>query len=574
MSHPRLWSVVLWSCVAAAGACAPGAVDAEVDLGQQPVSEGPDGAERETAMMGGGAGAGHGWPLSGFDLAATGHNRFEHRLSPSTIHGLAVEWVFDAADAGMPVRPIHATPVVDRTGNAYVGDFGGTFFSISPAGTLRWSFTADPPTLEVAALLPPEIGPVTASPFIGGAALAARRPYVVVGDANGRIYARHRATGAEVWTARGLNPNPLGGVAGNSITIVGDTVLVGMGSLENYALVLTSGGLRVDCCTHRGAVVALDLDTGAERWRHHTVETAQALPESAAPFLFGPSGADIWSQPTYDGATKTVYISTGQNLSPDAAGHSTPTSDAIMALDFRTGARKWVHQFTENDIWAVGVENPNPVTGKPVDMDLGDAPKIYRLASGRKVVGAGQKDGRYHVLDAHTGALVRTTEVIPPRNDLGGFQTGGAFADGVVFQHGLRATGGFSDCNEGTCPYEGFLGTVVALSADGGHVKWSLDRPVSPLVGGLAVANGLVYLQSPVEEPTPLTSPPEWALLAVDAKTGAVRKRIAFPGRAIGSPVVADGHVYVTDGNVALGAYGLFPAGALIRLGLSDDCAD
>ncbi len=346
-----------------------------------------------------------------------------------------------------------------------------------------------------------------------------------------------------------------------------------MSSLENFAFVLTDGGLRVDCCAHQGAVVALDLDTGVERWRYNTVEPALPLPPSAEPFLLGPAGADIWSQPTYDSATETVYVSTGQNLSPDAEGHSTGTSDSIIAIDFNTGALKWVHQFTEDDIWAVGVENPNPVTGQPVDMDLGDAPKVYRLPSGRKVVGAGQKDGRYHVLDADTGELVRTTEVISPRNDLGGFQTGGAFADGTVFQHGLGATGGFSDCNEGMCPYEGFDGRLVALSADGSEVHWSLAIPVSPLVGGLAVANHLVYFQSPVEEAVPLSDPPQWGLYVVDAQSGVVRKRITFPGRAIGSPVVADGHVYVTDGNVALGAYGIVPDGALIRLGLSS-CDD
>ena len=47
-----------------------------------------------------------------------------------------------------------------------------------------------------------------------------------------------------------------------------------------------------------------------------------------------------------------------------------------------------------------------------------------------------------------------------------------------------------------------------------------------------------------------------------------MEKRITFPGRALGSPVVADGHVYVTNGNGALPAYGIVPEGALIRLGV------
>jgi polyvinyl alcohol dehydrogenase (cytochrome) len=514
----------------------------------------------------------HGWPLASYDLGATGFNAHESRIGRHNIDELAVEWVFDQASAGVPVRPIHATPVVDRSGNVYAGDFGGTFFAISEQGKLLWSCAADAPTTEVAALLSPELGPPTSAPFLGGAAIAPHKPYLVVGDANGRIYARHLRTGAELWTARGLDANPLGGVAGNSITIVRDTVLVGLGSLENYALVLSAGGLRVDCCQHRGGLVALDLNTGAERWRTDFVDAAQALPASALPFVLGPSGADVWSQPSYDPDTDIVYVSTGQNLSPTAEGHSTDTSDAIIALDFRTGAILWAHQFTQDDVWAVGTPNPNPATGQFLDMDLGDAPKVYRLRNGRKVVGAGQKDGRYHVLDARTGHLVRTSEVIPPRSSLGGFQTGGAFAYGSAFQHGLSATDGFSECNEGACPYQGFEGRVVSLSADGAKLRWSLSVPASPLVGGLAVANHLVYFQSPVAEALPQHDAPEWALYAVDAQSGVVRNRMTFPGRAIGSPVVADGHIYVTDGNAALTAYGIVPQGSLIRLGVPREC--
>jgi polyvinyl alcohol dehydrogenase (cytochrome) len=506
------------------------------------------------------------WALVEHDLAGTGNNEGEHSIGRANAARLSVDWVFDATRAGQPVRPIHATPVVDREGRAYVGDLAGTFFAVDAGGHLLWSTVTLPPTPEMAALSPSIDGPPTATLILGGAALAAHRPYVIFADANGRVYARDRSTGKEIWTATGLDANPLGGVAGNALSIVGDTVLVGMSSLENYAFVLTQNGLPVSCCSHRGGVVALDLDTGAVRWRYDTVPAAQPLPASQAPFTYGPSGADVWSQPTFDPETETVYLSTGQNLSPTADGQSTSQSDSIIALDFRTGLPKWAHQVTQGDVWAIGVPNPNPVTGQPVDMDIGDSPKIYRLPDGRKVVGAGQKDGRYHVLDAATGALVLTTQVIQPRNDLGGFQTGGAVGEGKAFQHGLNATAGFSTCNTGSCPYQGFDGTVVALSLDGASVEWSLRIPGSPLLGGLAVANGVVYFQSPVEESVPLQDPPQWGLYALDSSTGAVLSRLTFAGRAIGSPVVAGGHVFATSGNGALPSYGYVAQGSLIRL--------
>jgi polyvinyl alcohol dehydrogenase (cytochrome) len=507
-----------------------------------------------------------GWPMAGYDLTACNFNPDESELSPRNVSELRTEWTFDESKAGRRVRPMHATPVVDEEGNSYIGDFGGVFFSISASGALRWSFTAEAPTPEVGALLSPEIA-ADGAPFLGAAAIADELPYIVVADANGRVYARDRDTGAEVWTTRGLTANPLGGVAGNSLVVFRDVVLVGMSSLENYALVLSGAGLRVDCCSHQGALVALDLATGSVRWRYETSPSAEPLPVALAPFVLGPSGAGIWSQPSLDPATGTIYVSTGQNLSPDSAGRSNRTSDAIIAVDARSGREKWVHQFTRDDIWAVGVPNPHPVTGQLLDMDLGDSPKLYKLPDGRKVVGAGQKDGRFHVLDALTGGLVHTEQVVAARNDLGGFQTGGAAAYGLVFQHGLDATDGFTSCKEGSCPYEGFKGVVVALSGNGKNVRWRVDVPASPLIGGLAVANDLVYFQSPVEEASPGQASPEWGLYAVDARSGAIKKRMTFPGRALGSPVVADGHVYVTTGNGALPFYGVVAEGSLMRLG-------
>lgn len=166
-----------------------------------------------------------------------------------------------------------------------------------------------------------------------------------------------------------------------------------------------------------GFVAALDIATGELEWRYDTIDptAVQPLSEEHAPFAFGPSGADIWAQPTYDPLTRTVYIGTGRNYSPEEDGTSTDTSDALIALDARTGEEKWVQQISENDIWVVGIPSPNEEE-KWVDQDFGDAPKIYRLADGRKVVGAAQKSGAYTVVDAHTGEVIETTEIVQQAN--------------------------------------------------------------------------------------------------------------------------------------------------------------
>ena len=382
----------------------------------------------------------------------------------------------------------------------------------------------------------------------------------------------HRETGEEIWTQPQLDNHPLGGIVGNSLLLLNNKVIIGFSSIEALAIEIQDSGIPYTCCTYRGMVVALDVKTGNEQWRYETIaeEENQDLPESFSPFQRGPSGADIWGQPTYDPKTNTLYFGTGQHFSPDITGGSTPTSDAIIALNASTGEEKWVTQVTEGDIWVSGITNPDPDTGRFVDADFGDSPKIYQLSNGRRVIGAGQKDGRYHVLDARTGEIIKQTKYVEPTNSLGGFQQGGAFAEGIVFQHGLDRIGPIT----GDPLTQLFNGSVFALSRNGTEELWRFDKFFSPLAGGLAIANGVVYLQSPLEEKTPSSDPPKWAFYALDASTGEVLRRITFDGRALSSPIVSRGRVYLGKGNTGASFVedlGIDKNGGLICLGLPDD---
>jgi hypothetical protein len=185
------------------------------------------------------------------------------------------------------------------------------------------------------------------------------------------------------------------------------------------------------CCTHRGAVVALDLRTGATKWRYDVIDEAEQGPfpqalidELASVETFGPSGGDVWSAPTYDAHSKTVFVSTGQLFSRAPDGSGPEGHDAVIALDARTGAQKWVRNLSTNiDVFRFDIPFFDPVSGEYFDKDMSDHPKVYKL-QGRTVVGAGQKSGEYHVLDAATGSVVTTTQHIDMIIGEGGFHSG------------------------------------------------------------------------------------------------------------------------------------------------------
>jgi len=93
-------------------------------------------------------------------------------------------------------------------------------------------------------------------------------------------------------------------------------------------------------------------------------------------------------------------------------------------------------------------------------------------------------------------------------------------------------------------------------------VLWRFDRPGSGFIGNLAVANGVLYLVSTVEEGP--GEPPASALYVLDAETGEVLLRDASLPRAISSPVISRGRIFVGFGNAAVDALRVDMAGGLV----------
>ena len=87
----------------------------------------------------------------------------------------------------------------------------------------------------------------------------------------------------------------------------------------------------------------------------------------------GPSGAGIWSSPTIDEQLGVLYVATGDDYSDPP----TSTSDAILAMDLKTGALLWV-QTTHRKRRIQHRLHRAPATNGPEakgpDFDLGSRP--------------------------------------------------------------------------------------------------------------------------------------------------------------------------------------------------------
>lgn len=436
------------------------------------------------------------WPMFNHDIQGSRHNPDEHEVGPANAGQLTVKW-----SVATPA-PVSGTPVV-KGNRVYAGDFSGAFYALRARdGNVIWQAQA--------------AGSISASALV-------HRQRVIFGDQAGYIYGLDAKTGAAAWQIR-PNDHPWAAIYG-AATPVGPYVAMGISSNEEIAPMYDPS---YPCCSFRGSVVLIDPDDGRVVWQSYFVTPAEAAN--------GASGVAVWSTPTYDPALGLIYVTTGDN-------YSDPTnalSDAIVALDAKTGAIVWSNQRYADDSWNI---NFPPLPPHP-DYDFGDSAQIYRLADGRKVVGAGQKSGFYHVLDAATGAAVYQSQFEPASTGgiVGGLFADSAFADGVVFANG------------GEYP---LYGDVVAFTGDAKHELWRFhSNDGGSDLSGVAVANGVVYFSSV-----------DGNLYALRASSGALLKQLPIGANTSG-PSVSDGQVYVGTGDAFAYSYGFPVTGAIVALGL------
>ncbi len=324
-------------------------------------------------------------------------------LAAADVPALKLKWAL-AYPAAQRAR---SQPTVGW-GAIFVGSQDGTVYALDMAsGCTRWRFRA---SAEIRTAIVAD----------------AARKRLYFGDVLARAYALDAMTGALVWKTK-VDDHPNATITGTPM-LGGGQIFVPVSSLE----VTAAANPAYPCCSFRGAVAALDPATGAQRWKQTTVVEAPH-PQgktSVGTQILGPSGAPVWNSPTYDAATDRLYFGSGENYSTPADGNS----DAVFAVDAKTGKRLWTTQLTKADAWNVGcmMGNENCPVEKGPDLDVAASPLLVRLAGGGQMLVVGQKSGEVYGLDPADGQIKWRT-VVGHGGTQGGVHFGMAAEGGTVF---------------------------------------------------------------------------------------------------------------------------------------------
>ena len=138
--------------------------------------------------------------------------------------------------------------------------------------------------------------------------------------------------------------------------------------------------------------MALDPKTGKVVWKHNVGPKPEKLNPPVVvkgdwgsyTFEYGPATSTVWSTPSYDAESNTLFFGTDVNTAPrqptpDNPALHTEDSCAIVAVNAATGERRWNTQITPGDMWSNSMRAYDSKTGRYKDQSVGDTPKIFTL---------------------------------------------------------------------------------------------------------------------------------------------------------------------------------------------------
>lgn len=503
------------------------------------------------------------WPSAGANLDNSRYQHQETLIGPKTVGALKLRWQISTSG------DVTANPAVDGD-FLYFPDSAGFLYKVRRAdGVVVWKRPVSDYTGIAGDF-------ARATPAVAGNAL-------ILGNQSGkflgpslgqpapqaaRVFAVDKHSGAPLWSTQ-VDDTAMSFITHSAIVANG-LALVGVAS--NEELVAGFVPKAYWQWQFRGNVVALDVATGAIRWKTYLV------PE-------GYFGAAVWgSTGAVDLKSNLVFMATGNNYwVPQAAqdclnAGGTPAScldavnhfNSIVAMDLGNGAIRWAARGLPYDAWNVGcglnvpgfvvAANDNCPHPAGPDWDFAQGPMLL----GGGLVGAGQKSGMFWAFDQRSGQLAWATQVAPG-GLTGGLQWGSA-SDGNRIFVAVAASGktGGGQAPDPWALKDGSVTTAggwAALDRRTGAILWTTRDPLgSRAEAAVSGANGVVFGCN--------LDPARGTMYALDARTGAVLwsfdSNAGSPtyGACNAGPSIADGMVFWGSGTfLAPGPKRLFAFG-------------
>jgi alcohol dehydrogenase (cytochrome c) len=294
------------------------------------------------------------------------------QITLGNVSRLAPQWVFTLPN----VSQGQVTPVV-VDGVMYVSAANDLYALDAGSGRQIWNYRR-PRTRGLTG--------VAARGVNRGVAVSGDRVFMATDHAH--LISLNRASGALLWETEMAdwrqNYNGTG-----APMIVGNLVISGIAGGDEGA---------------RGFVAAYDQATGKEVWRFWAVPPrGEPRSDSWKGSAIDHPGAATWMTGSYDAELDTLYWAIG-NPGPDMIGDDRQGdnlySDSVVALDPKTGRRKWHFQFTPHDVHDYDAQEP---------IVLVDA---TWQAKPRKLLLQANRNGYFYVLDRVTGEYLSGTPFI------------------------------------------------------------------------------------------------------------------------------------------------------------------
>lgn len=435
------------------------------------------------------------WRNLGRTLERSYFNPDETTITKATAPNLVTKWRF-LTGAIVTAQPIVANvdlPGEGRTKLVFVPSWDGHLYALRFSdGSLAWSFAFKPqPGASY-----PQASSATVEDVDGE-----RRVFVGGGQT---MYSLDAATGRKIWEFD----------AGTGCTTCQSTEE--RNEVESSPAVhggLVYFGMDVNDTGGKGGFYAVDASTGAMRFFFDLASGQSCRPfpdddvrrfdgyHSAAALGLPPDffatrpGCDfprtpntcgnVWSSASIDAKRGLLYTASSNcdtDLDPDTdlpTPIMPPYDEAVFALRLETGEPAWVWRPREVD---------------PADLSFGAVPNLFTAEIGgatREVVGIGNKDGHYYLLD-RDGTNEITGKVEPywakrivPGGAIGGILASSAVGDGRIWVSTAIGTD-ITDPQQPACS---------ALDPDTGEFAWRVDD-AEPSYSAASAVPGVLFVGS------------------------------------------------------------------------------